>query len=104
MYHRVWGHGERCLSGNFRGPYNDSPGEARLPGVNGEPPMRVEGSSVLVTFSASYWTGVATAGQDYGWRLVCFTAKDSDDAKASVDLANKAADRAAAVDAVNVSG
>lgn len=104
IYHRVWGHGERCLSGNFRGPYNDSPGEARLPGVNGEPPMRVEGSSVLVTFSASYWTGVATAGQDYGWRLVCFTAKDSDDAKASVDLANKAADRAAVVDAVNVSG
>ena len=58
------GHGERCLSGNFRGPYNDSHGEARLPGVNGEPPTRVEGSSVLVTFSASYWTGVATAGQE----------------------------------------
>lgn len=88
----------------FRGPYNDSSGEARLPGVNGEPPLRVEGSSVLVTFSASYWTGVATAGEDYGWRMVCFTAEDSDDAKASVDLAERAADRAAAVDAVNVSG
>eukprot|EP00752_Nemacystus_decipiens_P006514 g5866.t1 len=87
-----------------RGPYNDSPGEAHLPGVNGEPPMRVEGSSVLVMFSASYWAGGSTAGQDYGWRLVCFTAKDDDDAKASVDLAKKAADRAAAVDAVNDCG
>eukprot|EP00903_Cladosiphon_okamuranus_P008728 g8360.t1 len=87
-----------------RGPYNYGSSEAHLPGVNGEPPMRVEGSSLLITFSASYWTGVATAGEDYGWRLVCFTAKDSDDAKASVDLAESAADRAAAVDAVNVSG
>lgn len=88
----------------FRGPYNDGSGEAHLPGVNGEPPMRVEGSSVLVTFSVSYWTGVATAGEDYGWRLVCFAARNSDDAKASVDLAERAADRAAVVDAVNISG
>lgn len=66
--------------------------------------MRVDGPSVLVTFSASYWTGVATAGEDYGWRLVCFTARDSDDAAASVTLAERAADRATAVDAVNVSG
>ena len=99
-----WGHGKKKPSVVFRGPYNDRRGEARLPGVNGEPPMRVEGSSVLVTFSASYWTGVATAGEDYGWRLVCFSARDDDDAKAAVELAEIAADRAAAVDAVNISG
>ncbi|CAM9855573.1 unnamed protein product, partial [Hapterophycus canaliculatus] len=88
-----------------RGPYNeDLSGEARLPGVNGEPPMRVEGSSMLVTFSASYWTGVAPAGEDYGWRLVCFSAKSSEDAKALVQEAHRAADRAEAVDAVNFNG
>lgn len=90
---------------HFRGPYNDDTSdEARLPGVNGEPPMRVEGPSVLVTFSASYWTGVAPAEKDYGWRLVCFTANDSDDAKALVAEAERAADRAEAVDAVNING
>lgn len=93
----------------FRGPYKQNDGdasteEARLPGVNGEPPMRVEGPSVLVTFTASYWTGVAPAAQDYGWRLVCFAANDSDDAKALVVEAEKAADRAEAVDAVNING
>ncbi|CBJ48393.1 Chain A, Crystal Structure Of The Bard1 Ankyrin Repeat Domain And Its Functional Consequences pdb/3C5R/B Chain B, Crystal Structure Of The Bard1 Ankyrin Repeat Domain And Its Functional Consequences [Ectocarpus siliculosus] len=88
-----------------RGPYNvDTSGEARLPGVDGERPMRVQGSSVLVTFSASYWTGVAPAGEDYGWRLVCFTADDDDHAKALVSEAERAADRAEAVDAVNTHG
>ncbi|CAN0013863.1 unnamed protein product [Scytosiphon promiscuus] len=88
-----------------RGPYSDdTSGEGRLPGVNGEPPMRVEGSSVLVTFSASYWTGIAPAGEDYGWRLACFAADSSDHAKASVVEAGKAADRAEAVDAVNFNG
>lgn len=66
--------------------------------------MRVEGSSVLVTFSASYWTGIAPAGEDYGWRLVCFTSDSSDHAKASVAEADRAADRAEAVDAVNFNG
>lgn len=88
-----------------RGPYNgDTSGEARLPGVDGERPMRVQGSSVLVTFSASYWTGVAPAGEDYGWRLVCFAADDDDHAKALVSEAERAADRAEAVDAVNTHG
>ncbi|CAM9625890.1 unnamed protein product [Ectocarpus fasciculatus] len=88
-----------------RGPYNgDTSGEARLPGVDGERPMRMQGSSVLVTFSASYWTGVAPAGEDYGWRLVCFTADDDDHAKALVAAAERAADRAEAVDAVNTHG
>lgn len=68
--------------------------------------MRVQGSSVLVTFSASYWRGVAPAGEDYGWRLVCFTTSSGtiDDAKALVAEADKAADRAEAVDAFNVMG
>ncbi len=66
--------------------------------------MRVEGSSVLVTFSASYWAGVAPPGEDYGWRMVCFTAGDVDEARALVAQAEKAADRAAAVDAVNING
>ncbi|CAN0353572.1 unnamed protein product, partial [Ectocarpus sp. 12 AP-2014] len=88
-----------------RGPYNgDTSGEARLPGVDGERPMRVQGSSVLVTFSASYWTGVAPAGEDHGWRLVCFPADDDDQAKALVSEAERAADRAEAVDAVNTHG
>ena len=91
-----------------RGAYHSSnPDKARLPGVNGEPPKRVEGSSVLVTFSASYWRGVAPAGEDYGWRLVCFTAggdATSDDAKSLILDAERAADRAQAVDAVNVLG
>ncbi|CAN0543532.1 unnamed protein product, partial [Ectocarpus sp. 12 AP-2014] len=88
-----------------RGPYNgDTSGEAHLPGVDGERPMRVQGSSVLVTFSASYWTGVAPAGEDYGWRLVCFPADDDDQAKALVSDAERAADRAEAVDAVNTHG
>lgn len=66
--------------------------------------MRVDGPSVLVTFTASYWTGVAPAAQDYGWRLVCFAANDKDDAKALVAEAERAADRAEAVDAVNING
>lgn len=59
---------------------------------------------MLVTFSASYWTGIAPAGEDYGWRLVCFAADSSDHAKASVTEAYRAADRAEAVDAVNFHG
>lgn len=89
------------------GPYCSDPScEERLPGVNGEPPMRVKGSSVVVTFSASYWRGIAPAGEDYGWRLVCFTAGGGtiDDAKALVAEAEKAADRAEAVDSFNVLG
>lgn len=77
--------------------------------------MRVEGSSVLVTFAVSYWRGVAPAGEDYGWRLVCFAAGGSgivggggsatmDEANALVVDAEKAADRAEAVDAVNALG
>lgn len=90
-----------------RGPYcNDPSCEERLPGVNGEPPMCIKGSSVLVTFAASYWRGVAPAGENYGWRLVCFTAGGGtiDDAKSLVAEAEKAADRAEAVDAFNVLG
>ena len=94
---------------NHRGAYhsNDPDEEGRLPGVNGEPPKRINGSSVHITFSASYWRGLAPAGQDYGWRLVCFTADGegtSDDAKSLVVEAERAADRAQAVDAVNVLG
>lgn len=91
----------------LRGPYfKDSDGEARLPGVNGETPMLVEGSSVLVTFSASYWGGVGPAGEDYGWRLVCFTTDGgtSNEAEALVGETKRAADRAEAVDAVNILG
>lgn len=29
---------------------------------------------MLITFSASYWRGPAPAGEDFGWRCVCFTA------------------------------
>lgn len=91
----------------YRGPYcSDSPGETRLPGVDGEPPMRVDGSSILVTFSASYWRGVATAGEDYGWRLICFTVDSGkvEDAQALIAEAGRAADREEAVEAVNVLG
>lgn len=78
----------------------------RLPGVDGEPPMRVDGCSVLITFAASYWRGVAPAGEDYGWRLVCFAppcpgASGDEEANAMVVEAGRAADRAEAVDAVN---
>lgn len=99
-------------------------GETLLPGVKGQPPLRVDGSSVLVIFSASYWRGVAAAGEDYGWRFVCFTSpsdadatrrNDGDDgemddvagdagASAVVEAAEKAADRAEAVDAMNAFG
>lgn len=62
---------------------------------------------MLVTFSASYWRGVAPAGEDYGWRLVCFSADHggtSDDAQSMIVDAKRAADRAQAVDAVNMLG
>lgn len=98
-----------AIGARFRGPYCAEPsgepfGEARLPGVDAEPPMRVEGSSVLVLFSASYWRGAAPAGEDYGWRLVCFTAPTDEKAQALVTEAERAADRVEAVDAVNIFG
>lgn len=72
--------------------------------------MRIEGSSVLITFAASYWRGVAPAGEDYGWRLVCFippsdgSVECDDEANVIVIEAERAADRAEAVDAVNKLG
>lgn len=74
--------------------------------MNGEPPLRVDGPNILITFTASYWRGVAPAGEDYGWRLVCFNTPSGgiasdDEAKDTVIEAQRAADRAEAVDAVN---
>lgn len=68
--------------------------------------MRVDGSSILVTFSASYWQGVAIAGEDYGWRLVCFTVDSGkvEDAQTLIAESGRAADHEEAVDAVNVLG
>lgn len=65
----------------------------------------MEGSSVLVTFSASYWPGLSPAGEDYGWRLVCYTADGrGHDAAALVADSERAADRSKAVDAFNALG
>lgn len=41
---------------------------------------------MLITFSASYWRGAAPAGEDFGWRCVCFMAT-----RASTDITAAAA-------------
>ncbi|CAN0191966.1 unnamed protein product [Ascophyllum nodosum] len=91
---------------SVRGPYSRDPSEeARLPGVNGEPPLRVKGSFV-VTFSASHWRGVVMAGEDYGWRLVSFTTDGGtlEDARKCTSEAEMAAEREEVVDTFNSIG
>ncbi|CAN0351530.1 unnamed protein product, partial [Discosporangium mesarthrocarpum] len=97
-----------------RGPYSKVAG-TRLPGVGGRPPHHVCGDTVVITFSANHWKGMAPAGEDHGWRLVCFVGEAGDregeegeggegPGARLVEEATRAADRAEAVDARNALG